>query len=75
MQVNLKTLAPKEEAKAVPLARMCIDKCICATAQYYRTIPEPDGHRGAFNQVMLRHTHLYSLPGPSLPLVAINILD
>ena len=27
MQVNLKTLAPKEEAKAVPLARMCIDKC------------------------------------------------
>ena len=33
MQVNLKTLAPKEEAKAVPLARMCIDKCICATDQ------------------------------------------
>ena len=42
----------------------CVQTSICALLSI---IGRPDGHRGPFNQVMLRRTHLYSLPSPAIP--------
>ena len=42
----------------------CVQTYICAPLSI---IGPPDGHRGPFNQVMVRQTHLYSLPHRAPP--------
>ena len=42
----------------------CVQTYICTMQSI---IGPPDGHRGPFNQVMVRHTHLYSLPRRAPP--------